>query len=97
MNTIFKCALPLHILDCKSYLCITAWSKNEVGKLKLFCSIGIWEFFHFYPSGNAIQTLKSKDDVKVITVRGTAFEAAEVEGGEGVVEDGQLLLQYIIP
>lgn len=52
---------------------------------------------YVYPSGNAIQTLKSKDDVKVITVRGTAFEAAEVEGGEGAVEDGQLLLQYIIP
>ncbi|KAK7002512.1 hypothetical protein SK128_027911, partial [Halocaridina rubra] len=32
-------------------------------------------------AGNAILTLKSKDAVKVITVRGTNFEAAEVEGG----------------
>lgn len=29
----------------------------------------------------------------MITVRGTAFEAAEVEGGAGAVEDGQFLLQ----
>lgn len=31
-------------------------------------------------AGNAIQTLKSKDAVKVITVRGTAFEAASTDG-----------------
>lgn len=32
-------------------------------------------------AGNAILTLKSKDAVKVITVRGTSFEAAAAEGG----------------
>lgn len=32
-------------------------------------------------AGNAVQTLKSNDSVKIVTVRGTAFEAAEVEGG----------------
>lgn len=35
--------------------------------------------------GNAIQTLKAKDPVKVITVRGTNFEAAP-EGGSAPVE-----------
>ncbi|KAK3096503.1 hypothetical protein FSP39_000795 [Pinctada imbricata] len=37
-------------------------------------------------AGNAIQTVKSKDSVKLITVRGTAFEAAQVEGGSGATE-----------
>lgn len=37
-------------------------------------------------AGNAIQTLKSKDSVKVITVRGTAFEPAATEGGSGATE-----------
>ncbi len=37
-------------------------------------------------AGNAIATVKSKDAKKVITVRGTAFEKAAVEGGSGSVE-----------
>ncbi len=36
-------------------------------------------------AGNAIQTVKSKDAKKVMTVRGTSFPAAE-EGGAGAVE-----------
>lgn len=32
-------------------------------------------------AGNAIQTLKSKDNVKVVTVRGTSFEPSPLEGG----------------
>lgn len=36
--------------------------------------------------GNAIQTLKAKDPVKVITVRGTNFEAAAPEGGSAAVD-----------
>lgn len=36
-------------------------------------------------AGNAIMTLKSKDAVKVITVRGTSFPAAE-EGGSAPIE-----------
>lgn len=35
--------------------------------------------------GNAIQTLKAKDPVKVLTIRGTNFEAA-AEGGSAAVE-----------
>lgn len=36
--------------------------------------------------GNAIQTLKAKDPVKVLTIRGTNFEAA-ADGGSGAVEN----------
>lgn len=35
--------------------------------------------------GNAIQTLKAKDSVKVLTIRGTNFEAAQ-QGGSAAVE-----------
>jgi electron transfer flavoprotein alpha subunit len=37
-------------------------------------------------AGNAIATVKSNDAKKVITVRGTAFDKAEAEGGSAAVE-----------
>jgi electron transfer flavoprotein alpha subunit len=37
-------------------------------------------------AGNAIATVQSKDAIKVITVRGTAFEAVAEQGGAGAVE-----------
>ncbi|AGW89205.1 MULTISPECIES: electron transfer flavoprotein subunit alpha/FixB family protein [Cupriavidus] len=37
-------------------------------------------------AGNAIAIVKSSDKVKVITVRGTAFDAAAAEGGSAAVE-----------
>ena len=37
-------------------------------------------------AGNAIATVQSKDPVKVITVRATAFDAAAAEGGSAPVE-----------
>jgi electron transfer flavoprotein alpha subunit len=37
-------------------------------------------------AGNAIATVRSSDKKKVLTVRGTAFEKAEREGGSGIVE-----------
>src|SRR5690242_4540102 len=37
-------------------------------------------------AGNAIATVRSSDTVKVITVRGTAFEAASAEGGSAPSE-----------
>ena len=40
----------------------------------------------FY-AGNAIATVKSSDSKKVITVRGTAFDAAAAEGGNAPVEE----------
>src|SRR5918994_4991013 len=37
-------------------------------------------------AGNALATVKSKDAVKIITVRTTAFDAVAATGGSGVVE-----------
>jgi electron transfer flavoprotein alpha subunit len=37
-------------------------------------------------AGNALATVQSKDSVKVITVRGTGFEAAAASGGSAAVE-----------
>jgi len=37
-------------------------------------------------AGNATLTLKSKDPVKVVTARGTAFEPAKTDGGAGASE-----------
>jgi len=37
-------------------------------------------------AGNAIETLKSKDNVKIISVRGTAFELLPLEGGDAKCE-----------
>ncbi len=38
-------------------------------------------------AGNAMATVESSDAVKVVTVRGTAFEAAAAEGGSATIED----------
>jgi electron transfer flavoprotein alpha subunit len=37
-------------------------------------------------AGNALATVQSKDKIKVITVRGTAFPGAATEGGNGAIE-----------
>ena len=37
-------------------------------------------------AGNVLATVQSKDTIKVITVRGTAFEAASSEGGSAAIE-----------
>ncbi|KAK7865366.1 hypothetical protein R5R35_001856 [Gryllus longicercus] len=37
-------------------------------------------------AGNAVLTLKSKDAVKIVSVRGTSFEPAPLEGGSSKVE-----------
>ncbi|KAL4803208.1 electron transfer flavoprotein alpha-subunit [Aspergillus unguis] len=39
-------------------------------------------------AGNAILTVQSTDPIKVITVRGTAFQGAEATGGSATVTDG---------
>jgi electron transfer flavoprotein alpha subunit len=38
-------------------------------------------------AGNAIATVQSSDPIKVITVRGTGFEAVLAEGGDATIED----------
>ncbi|KAL8805999.1 MAG: hypothetical protein Q9223_003618 [Gallowayella weberi] len=39
-------------------------------------------------AGNAILTVQSKDSIKLITVRGTSFAAAETEGGSAEITEG---------
>ena len=39
-------------------------------------------------AGNAILTVQSSDKIKIITVRGTAFAAAEAEGGSAEISEG---------
>ncbi|KAL8672288.1 MAG: hypothetical protein Q9168_003231 [Polycauliona sp. 1 TL-2023] len=39
-------------------------------------------------AGNAILTLQSRDAIKLITVRGTSFPAAEAEGGSAEIAEG---------
>lgn len=38
-------------------------------------------------AGNAVQTVKSSDSVKVLTVRGTAFPPSESSGGSAASEE----------
>ncbi|KAL8765149.1 MAG: hypothetical protein Q9209_007681 [Squamulea sp. 1 TL-2023] len=39
-------------------------------------------------AGNAILTVQSKDPIKLVTVRGTSFAAAETEGGSAEITEG---------
>lgn len=39
-------------------------------------------------AGNAILTVQSEDNVKIVTVRGTAFPSGAAEGGSAAVEEG---------
>jgi electron transfer flavoprotein alpha subunit len=39
-------------------------------------------------AGNAIATVESSDNIKIITIRGTAFPAAEAERGSALIKDG---------
>ena len=41
-------------------------------------------------AGNAVQTVKSNDSIKVVTVRGTAFPPSEASGGSGTTEESEL-------
>lgn len=47
---------------------------------------------HF--KGNAVTTVKSKDPIKVFTVRGTTFEAA-TDGADVSSEDGKKVKQSL--
>jgi len=47
-------------------------------------------------AGNAVQTVKSNDTIKFITVRGTAFPASNNTGGSCSREDGMQLCAFIL-
>ncbi|OWF56140.1 electron transfer flavoprotein subunit alpha, mitochondrial-like [Mizuhopecten yessoensis] len=75
----------------------TAFGKNLIPRVaaKLDVSpisdiIGIKSedtFIRTIYAGNAVQTVKSNDTVKLVSVRGTAFEAAGTEGGSAATEN----------
>ena len=47
----------------------------------------------FCQTGNAVQTLKVKDSVKVMTVRGTSFDPSSLEGSADI-EKGTIMIIY---
>ena len=47
-------------------------------------------------AGNAIATVKSSDGIKVITVRGTGFDAASAEGGSAAIEANAIVKESSI-
>lgn len=51
-------------------------------------SIAASQYLYFSATGNALSTVKCNESVKVFTVRGTSFEAANVEGGSASSEEG---------
>ena len=44
--------------------------------------------------GNAVTTIKSKDDIKIFTVRGTSFEPAACDGSGVPQESGESSKTY---
>lgn len=52
------------------------------------CSDPFVAFVRPIYAGNAILTVQSSDKIKIITVRGTAFAAAEAEGGSAKITEG---------
>ena len=63
-------------------------SPFENGGIFTFIFFSFFFFSNCELSGNAVQTLKSNDSVKIITVRGTSFDAAPASGGSGSSESG---------
>lgn len=52
------------------------------------CSDSLVAFVRPIYAGNAVLTVRSSDKVKIITIRGTAFAAAEAEGGSAEITEG---------
>ena len=52
------------------------------------CSDSFLAFVRPIYAGNAILTVRSSDKIKIITIRGTAFAAAEASGGSAKITDG---------
>uniref|UniRef100_UPI00358E54F3 electron transfer flavoprotein subunit alpha, mitochondrial isoform X2 n=1 Tax=Myxine glutinosa TaxID=7769 RepID=UPI00358E54F3 len=74
--------------DCASNLMPRVAAKLDVAPLSDIIEIIAEDTFtRAIYAGNAVCTVKSLDKVKVFTVRGTAFEAAESSGGSATVEE----------
>ncbi|MCP4089706.1 MAG: electron transfer flavoprotein subunit alpha/FixB family protein [Gammaproteobacteria bacterium] len=63
-------------------------AKLDVAQISDITSIESTDtFVHPIYAGNAMATVQSSDAIKVITVRGTAFDAAAAEGGSAAIEE----------
>ncbi len=63
-------------------------AKLDVAQISDITSIESADIFvHPIYAGNAMATVESSDETKVITVRGTAFDAAAAEGGSAAIEE----------
>ena len=60
----------------------------NIGNLGEACSDLSVAFVRPIYAGNAILTVQSSDKIRMITVRGTAFAAAEAEGGSAEITEG---------
>lgn len=83
-----------HIIGCSSAftknLLPRVGAKLDVAPLSDIIEIKSEDtFVRTIYAGNAITTVKSNDPVKLLTVRGTAFDAAAAEGGSAAAEDVQ--------
>ena len=94
---------PLIAQVAKSYeyiiACATTFGKNILPRAAALIDVAqISEISQIISSdtfvrptyaGNAMSTVTTTDSIKVITVRATAFDAAQSEGGQGVIENVQ--------
>jgi electron transfer flavoprotein alpha subunit len=91
---------PLVVEQAKSYSHVlapaTSFGKNLVPRVAALLDVaaladitavvGADTFERPIYAGNAVATVQSADPIKLITVRGTAFDAAAAEGGSAAIE-----------
>jgi electron transfer flavoprotein alpha subunit len=92
---------PLVVEQAKSYSHVlapaTSFGKNLVPRVAALLDVaaladitavvGADTFERPIYAGNAVATVQSADPIKLITVRGTAFDAAAAEGGSAAIEN----------
>ena len=97
---------PAVVAAAGGYSCVmtpaATWGKNVIPRVAALMDVqqisDITEvvdadtFVRPIYAGNALATVRSSEPVKVITVRGTAFEAAEADSGPATIQDGPEVL-----
>jgi electron transfer flavoprotein alpha subunit len=100
-NAVAEQIAPILVLLAKNYTHIvapaTTYGKNILPRVAALCDVQQISdvsailspdtFEHPVYAGNAIARVRSTDSLKILTVRTTAFSAAENAGGSGVIED----------
>ena len=84
-NATFHLSVKWRFMDVKCIVISSLWPRNSNCYIDSNISIFI---------GNAIQTVKSNDPVKIISVRGTAFDAADATGGSAANDKGKKIVNY---